>query len=166
MTKTFTADQVRELVKSQSENWKNLTLFAEARGVSVQYVSAVLTGHKPPGPRLTKPLGLKRTSTWVVDNGKAARRKAMAASLLRRDDDPKPDVIIAKAQTLGIRITSAPIGSMMFESWADMVIKAAYADHEAYGHAEWIGDREHEAELQSARSYREHYIAEANARSV
>lgn len=54
----------------------------------------------------------------------------------------------------------------MFESWADMVIKAVNADHEAYGYAELIGDHDHEVKLQDARSRREYYTSEANSRSV
>lgn len=70
------------------------------------------------------------------------------------------DQIISAAKRLGINQTRAPIETMMWESWADMVEKAAHADFDSKNGVI-------SAQLRNyAKSCCEQYIVEANSRSI
>ena len=70
MSKTFTADEVREMLRREVAKAGSLRKWARPYGVSAAYVSLVLRGECAPGPSVTVPLGLRREETvvWRLDN--------------------------------------------------------------------------------------------------
>jgi transcriptional regulator with XRE-family HTH domain len=61
--------KLKELVESSSQ-----ALMAEQLGVTQQYISAVLTGVRPPGKKLLKWLGFERQVTYRKSNGRGAKK--------------------------------------------------------------------------------------------
>lgn len=65
MTETFTADQVREMLRARiAEARGKQGAVAIDLGVSDAYLSMVLTGKGLPGPSIARGLGLERVITW------------------------------------------------------------------------------------------------------
>jgi hypothetical protein len=61
----YTADEVRELVIAQAKKAGNGTQLAKRWRCSREYVLSVMAGHEGPGPKILRPLGLKRVVLYV-----------------------------------------------------------------------------------------------------
>lgn len=68
MPKSYTADEVRELLDMACRNAGGRSAWAKKAGCSPQYISDILTGYREPGPTISKNLGLiKNPPTWAID---------------------------------------------------------------------------------------------------
>ena len=57
---------VQQLLARRCQEAGSQRRFAEAHGMNVQYVSQVLSGHRPPSDKLCKVLGIKDAGRrWV-----------------------------------------------------------------------------------------------------
>jgi hypothetical protein len=55
-------DRIRKLLRSACEKAGGQSAWAKAHGIARQYPSLVLTGRRPPGPKILAALGLARVS--------------------------------------------------------------------------------------------------------
>jgi hypothetical protein len=67
--RTYTADEVRALLRSECEKAGSQSAWARAHGVTKAYVSAVVNGIQEPTRAVTYPLGLTKIVHWRIDNG-------------------------------------------------------------------------------------------------
>jgi hypothetical protein len=77
MTKTLSADDVRELLRREVEKAGSMRAWGREHGLSGEWVSKVLSGRCIPSDAITKHLGLKRrvqiVRTWTLDNERGYR---------------------------------------------------------------------------------------------
>ena len=64
--KTYTADEVRTLLRKACEEAGGQRAWARDHGFHVKYISLVTTGRREPGRKMEKALGLERV--WRLDN--------------------------------------------------------------------------------------------------
>lgn len=69
MTKTYTADEVRELLRRECEKAGGQKPWATDHNVSLSLVSMVLGGKREAGYWISKHLGLRKIAAWTLDNG-------------------------------------------------------------------------------------------------
>ena len=68
MDKTFTADEVRAMLRQACEAAGGQSAWARINGVSPQFVCDVLSGYRFPGASIAKGLGLSEAPrTWTLD---------------------------------------------------------------------------------------------------
>ena len=57
---TYTLAGVRQMVQREIHRAGSLRTYAKHLGISAAYLSNVMTGRRPPGPKILVPLGLEK----------------------------------------------------------------------------------------------------------